>query len=302
MSVKEETSNGGAEKHGSMGTSDVAGNTATRTGEWTEWTDTAIQSAAQASGIGEAANDRPQVDAFLKVTATEDSGTQLSSSSGSGKPTSVDGKSVASAATFALDERESLRPDDSASLRAVEEEDAASLPGSDLGGARAFRDQLHEISNIIPQQHRGVPPGRFPAFSAGPQVLYDPNQPPSGAMPISQPTTNGVPAMVDIPDAQPVPDEKLLEALQSPRDRLFVIKLEQDFIDFVKEPGYAPSLSVPMPNKALTANSETSFTMPDCNSFYRLLTHRLASYYQLGHVVDTSKSSVIITRTAHTRM
>jgi hypothetical protein len=34
------------------------------------------------------------------------------------------------------------------------------------------------------------------------------------------------------------PDEKLLEALQSPRDRLFIVKLEQDFIDFIKEPRY----------------------------------------------------------------
>ena len=92
---------------------------------------------------------------LVKSLATDDSVTQLSSSDGSVKPPSLDGKSVASGTTFALDEKESIRPDDSASLRAVEEEDVVSPPdsiaagsrvGSDSGVARAFRDQLHEIS------------------------------------------------------------------------------------------------------------------------------------------------------------
>lgn len=190
------------------------------------------------------AAERPQSAAVAKVSATEDSNTQLSSSDGSGKPPSIDGKSVASATTFALDEKESLRPDDSASLRAVEEEDIISPPdsiiadsrqGSDHGAARAFRDQLQEIAVMNPQPHRGVPPGRFPTMPIGPQTLYDPNQSVNGAGPMSQPLVNGIPAHNGAPNMPAIPDEKLLEALRSPRDRLFVVKIEQDFIDFIKD-------------------------------------------------------------------
>jgi hypothetical protein len=35
-----------------------------------------------------------------------------------------------------------------------------------------------------------------------------------------------------------LPDAKLLEALNNPRDRIWVLKLEQDIIDFVKDPSY----------------------------------------------------------------
>jgi hypothetical protein len=190
---------------------------------------------------------RPQSSAVAKVSVVEDSSTQLSSSDGSGKPPSIDGKSVASAATFALDEKESLRPDDSASLRAVEEEDVISPPesvmtdsrqGSDNGAARAFRDQLQEIAVINPQSHRGVPPGRFPTLPNGPQTLYDPNQSLTGAMPMSQPLVSGMPSISGAPNMPAIPDEKLIEALRSPRDRLFVVKIEQDFIDFIKDSRY----------------------------------------------------------------
>jgi hypothetical protein len=223
---------------------DKVGSAAIRTGEWT---DAAVQSIAPSSDIKEEAGERPRSIAFVKVAAAEDSSTQLSSSDGSGKPPSIDEKSVASAATFALDEKESLRPDDSASLRAVEEEDVTSPPesviadsrhGSDNGAARAFRDQLHEIAVMNPQPHRGVPPGRFPTILNGPQALYDPNQPPNSVRPTVQPAVNGVPVMTDGSSLPAIPDEKLLEALQSPRDRLFIVKLEQDFIDFIKEPRY----------------------------------------------------------------
>jgi hypothetical protein len=185
--------------------------------------------------------DRPRSIALAKVSAAEDTTTQLSSSDGSGKPPSIDGKSVASTTTFALDEKESLRPDDSASLRAVEEEDVTSPPdsvvadsrhGSDNGSARAFRDQLHEIAVMNPQSQRG-PPGRFPP-PAGPHALYDPNQPANGARPLSQPVGN-MPPIIGGPNMPASPDEKLIEALQSPRDRLFVVKIEQDFIDFIKD-------------------------------------------------------------------
>jgi hypothetical protein len=216
-----------------------------RTGQWTA---TARESAAPSSDVKQDLPERPRSIALVKISAAEDSSTQLSSSDGSGKPPSIDGKSVASATTFALDEKESLRPDDSASLRAVEEEDVTSPPdsvvndsrqGSDNGAARAFRDQLHEIAVMNPQSHRGVPPGRFPNLPPGPHMLYDPNQALNGGRPMSQPAGNGMPTMSGVPNLPSAPDEKLIEALQSPRDRLFVVKIEQDFIDFIKDSRYA---------------------------------------------------------------
>lgn len=223
---------------------DKAGNTANRTGQWAN---AAGQQDGLQSGSKEEESEklRPSI-TLVKSLVTEDSTTQLSSSDGSGKPPSLDGKSVASGTTFALDEKESIRPDDSASLRAVEEEDVTSPPdsvaagsrvGSDSGVARAFRDQLHEIAVMGPLPQRGAPPGRFPTLNASsPHTLYDPNQAQNGVgRPMSQPLGNSLPNATG-PHALPaIPDEKLIEALESPRDRLFVLKLEQDFIDFVKD-------------------------------------------------------------------
>jgi hypothetical protein len=245
---------------------------------------------------------------LVKSLTTDDNTTQLFSSDGSVKPPSLDGKSVASGTTFALDEKESIRPDDSASLRAVEEEDVISPPdsiaagsrvGSDSGVARAFRDQLHEISAIGPLPPRGAPPGRFQTPNVnGPHVLFDPTAPGDVARPVSQPLVNGAMNAAQIPA---IPDEKLIEALESPRDRLFVLKLEQDFIDFVKDSKYVESDPTIFKSE-LMVRSESELSLPNCNTFYRMLTHRLADYYLLGHVVDDSMTAVKISKTPYCRM
>jgi len=223
-----------------------AGDTATHTGQWAG----AVGSQpCLPSELKDEEAGKPRLSgASVKFSAAEDSTTQLSSSDGSAKPPSLDGKSVASGTTFALDEKESLRPDDSASLRAVEEEDVTSPPESNAAGsrvgsdseARAFRAQLHEIAVMGPQPQRGVPPGRFPnPTSAGPHTLYDPTQPPNGiGRSLSQPIVNGISPGAGPQNLPAIPDEKLIEALQSPRDRLFVVKIEQDFIDFIKDSRY----------------------------------------------------------------
>jgi len=38
------------------------------------------------------------------------------------------------------------------------------------------------------------------------------------------------------------------------------------------------------------------------NAFYRMLSHKLADYYFLGHLIDESMSSVRIFRTPHCRL
>jgi hypothetical protein len=248
-----------------------------------------------------------------KPISNDDGSTQISSD-GSAKLPSFDTKSVASGATFGLDEKESLRPDDSASIRAatVEEEDTFSLPGSippgsrggSDSGAKAFRDQLHEIAYMssIPQRGGVGPHMTYP-------VVVAPMGPSSGlakanSINANQPGSLLNPAMLASGPDGGLPDEKLLEALQSQRDRVWVLKLEQDIIDFVGQSKYATSACHFIPNSADQKHRESTLTLPQCNAFYRMLAHKLADYYRLDHVVDHSAtgSAVIITRTPFCRM
>ncbi|KAI6889762.1 hypothetical protein KC355_g21437, partial [Hortaea werneckii] len=217
---------------------------------------------------------------------SEDSNTQVSSDSGSAKPPSLDGKSVASGTTFALDEKESLRPDDSASAKAADDEDIFSPPSSSLPAsrmssddARAFHDQLREISSMDPQRRSMTPQGFRQQALPQKGVLYVPHQGPGmGAVPNSRTD----PEQQSPVDAQP--DPKLLEALESPRDRIWVLKLEQDIYDFVKDP------------------KEASLNLPQCNAYHRMLAHKIADYYLLGHIVDDSASAVRLYKTPNCRI
>ncbi len=65
-------------------------------------------------------------DTFRRTDSLSDLGT---------KPPSLDGKSITSGTTFALDEKESLRPDDSASVKAAEDDDTFSGRGSIVAGS-----------------------------------------------------------------------------------------------------------------------------------------------------------------------
>jgi len=52
----------------------------------------------------------------------------------------------------------------------------------------------------------------------------------------------------------------------------------------------------------LTPISESELSLPNCNTFYRMLAHRLADYYLLGHVVDNTMTGVKITKTPFCRV
>lgn len=177
----------------------------------------------------------------IKQQATDDGSTQLSSSDDRSQlrqPT-FDNKSVASATTYQMDEKESLWPDDSASIRAREEEESApgtgapeSRTGSDTE-ARAFSEQLREISTMAPQPVAVEQLTPSVTTPLGAQF-----EPAMNAASMGLPAVGGSRAVNPIllrPDVTPIPDDKLMEALASHRDRLFVLKLEQDIIDFLKD-------------------------------------------------------------------
>jgi hypothetical protein len=163
-----------------------------------------------------------------------DSGSELGT-----KPPSLDGKSITSGTTFALDEKESLRPDDSASVKAAEDDDTFSGRGSIVAGsrigseaaARAYRGQLYDVSDrrsMQPMQERQNLGALTPQSGSSEQHVADDLKP----KPLVGAT--GVPDAFNLFYRQ-TPDEKLLEALDSPKDRIFLLRLEQDVIEFVKD-------------------------------------------------------------------
>jgi hypothetical protein len=169
-------------------------------------------------------------DPFQRVDSGSDLGT---------KPASLDGKSITSGTTYALDEKESLRPDDSASVKAAEDDDTFSGRGSIVAGSRigseaagrAYRAQTYDVQDrrtIVPALERQAPGTVTPqSGSSGQQVLDGLN-----TKPLVGPA--GAPDGFSLFYKQ-TPDEKLLEALESPKDRIFLLRLEQDVIEFVKD-------------------------------------------------------------------
>lgn len=169
----------------------------------------------------------------------DDDRTHLSNSST--KMTNFDSKSLASVTTFAMDEKDSVRPDDSASVQAIDEEESLSGPasgapnsvtGSEAGG-RAFRDQFRDSN---PQRPRGVFPMSGPIFNTGSQrgsVAVTPDSVSNNFVVPADPaglqgdqTLHGFPLE---------PDEKLLEAMKSPKDRLLILQLEEKIRCFIKD-------------------------------------------------------------------
>ncbi|KAI4799346.1 hypothetical protein KUCAC02_016978 [Chaenocephalus aceratus] len=70
----------------------------------------------------------------------------------------------------------------------------------------------------------------------------------------------------------------------NPRDRIMLLKLEQDILDFI-------------------SNSESQKRkFPPMTSYHRMLLHRVAAYFGMDHNVDPSGKSVVINKTTNTRI
>ncbi|KAI9673298.1 MAG: hypothetical protein M1829_004363 [Trizodia sp. TS-e1964] len=239
-----------------------------------------------------------QQDTPIRADGSSDDGrTHLSVSELSTKPNSLDGKSVTSGTTFGLDEKESLRPDDSASVKAAEDEDLLSGNGSGAQGSilgseadpRVPREHFLDGSEklIINPVERGLAAARIPPHtlleSRAPGNLLNHQSPEELRAHLLGPCS---PPASHLPQSYTdrEPDEKLIEALETPKDRLFLLRLEQEMIEFVK------------------VSKQDTLDLPPCNSFYRLLTHKLADYYLLTHYVDNSVNAVRLWRTPFSRL
>jgi hypothetical protein len=223
--------------------------------------------------------------------STEDDQSHLSNNS-SREPPSFDTKSIASVTTFAMDEKESLRPDDSASVQAVDDEDSSSGPSCDPS-VQGEGEQVM-LPRVLPQSS-GIAVGntrRYPSITLA-------NPPRFGDLPMSPITESEeirqarvIPQeMIDVDAPQlrgggvvhrqqtlaVMPDEKLLDALASPKDRLPLLQLEEKILAFI--------------SLAQQAGPEI-LDLPPQNSFGRLLAHKLADYYSLQHVISDDSASV----------
>ncbi|PNP79674.1 hypothetical protein FNYG_07020 [Fusarium nygamai] len=234
------------------------------------------------NGSGPLAPERPAV-VVGRDSGSDDSQRADSSSELGTKPPSLDGKSITSGTTFALDEKESLRPDDSASVKAAaEDDDAFSVRGSLVAGSRmgsevAARARMLHLGDIPERRLPQPVPGTAAQGVLTPQSSSS-EQPPGAPM--------GTPGSSDALGViyRQAPDDKLLEAMASPKDRLFLLRLEKQVIDFVQD------------------SKEPYMDLPPSNSFCRMLTHKLADYYHMTHSFEPHVGSVRIFRTPFCRV
>jgi hypothetical protein len=170
---------------------------------------------------------------------SDDTSQRADSSSEIGtKAPSLDEKSITSGTTFALDEKESLRPDDSASVKAAAEDDEAfSIRGSQMATSRIGSDvaRVHRLRiGDMPERRivRGLPESSDVGILT-PQSGVSGPQPPADKPQVMGTSAANTPDAFSSMYAQN-PDEKLLEAMASPKDRLFLLRLEHDVINFVQ--------------------------------------------------------------------
>lgn len=172
----------------------------------------------------------PSDDASQKGDSSSDLGT---------KPPSLDGKSITSGTTFnALDEKESLRPDDSASVQAAaEDDDAFSVRGSLIAGSRMGSEVAARFHRIqLGDMPLRTAPHQLVIAESGTKDAITPQNASSEQIPVTDAKIALVSA-TSTPNGLygQNPDEKLLEAMQSQKDRLFLLKLEEMVIDFVQD-------------------------------------------------------------------
>ena len=179
---------------------------------------------------------------------TEDDGSHLSNSSM--KPASFDTKSMASENTFALDEKESLRPDDSASVQAADEDDQLFVPPLSgrpdhqmalERGNTGIRRSMHDEPVPVSLAARRVPISTM----ANPPRFGEVMPTVSQCFPSNVTSTNQLGAnQIGVESPQqyapaPMPlDERLIEAMGTPKDRLLLLQLEEKFLAFITKAKY----------------------------------------------------------------
>lgn len=192
------------------------------------------------NGSGSISTDRSSKIGNSQTPSDEASQKADSNSELGTKPPSLDGKSITSGTTFnALDEKESLRPDDSASVKAAAEDDdtfsirGSMFPNSRMGSEVAARVHRIQIGDMPPRTMTQMLPDSRLRGSVTPQSASSgPPAMPDSHMPLAAATSGSEAISIGY---RQNPDDKLLEAMRSPKDRLFLLRLEKDVIEFVQD-------------------------------------------------------------------
>ena len=102
------------------------------------------------------------------------------------------------------------------------------------------------------------------------------------------------------------PGPRLLDALENPHDRIFVVKLEKDLINFIEDkrsfillplpplPFFSPHFLVETTLVITPIVSCDIFDMPPIDFHHCPLAHQMAEYYRLTHEADSTGASVRI--------
>ncbi|KAG0269487.1 R3H domain-containing protein 1 [Linnemannia exigua] len=70
-------------------------------------------------------------------------------------------------------------------------------------------------------------------------------------------------------------DEFLVNALKNRQERLFLLKLDQEFCSFINNP------------------SQPQLEFPTLNGYYRMMVHKVANYFKLTRIVDASQKIIL---------
>ncbi|KAI9302704.1 single-stranded nucleic acid binding R3H [Cunninghamella echinulata] len=84
------------------------------------------------------------------------------------------------------------------------------------------------------------------------------------------------------PTEWPALDEFIIELLSKPAERLFLLKLEQDLIQFVKN------------------HQMYRLDLPGMNSYQRLMIHKVAPYFNLSHFYDPARQAIFLCKNPYT--
>lgn len=130
------------------------------------------------------------------------------------------------------------------------------MPGGPAGGGRGPK-YYGSAPEYAPRQPR--PRSSAPREPRYPRQQYDGGRPQSAGSGASSPHPQS-------------PDQLLRTALREPKNRLFVLRLERTILSLLRTP------------------NEHSVELERMNSFHRLLAHKLADYYGIGHTSSADQS------------
>ncbi|KAG2178075.1 hypothetical protein INT43_003328 [Umbelopsis isabellina] len=84
--------------------------------------------------------------------------------------------------------------------------------------------------------------------------------------------------------ANPALDAVILAALRKPQDRMFLLKLDLEFENFINNP------------------ARVRLDFPQMNSYQRLIVHRVATYFKLTHLFDPVRRSIYLCKNVSTEV